>query len=68
MDVSESKRHIFNATLLQKNSANISEYSITELNKKTHKEPLVTKEVKLYFNIFDCGRNLLDQLDVTYQQ
>ena len=21
-----------------------------------------------YFNIFECGRNLLDQLDVTYQQ
>ena len=24
------------------------------------------KEVS-YFNIFECGRNLLDQLDVTYQ-
>ena len=21
-----------------------------------------------YFNIFECGRNLLDQLDVTYQR
>ena len=21
-----------------------------------------------YFNIFECGRNILDQLDVTYQQ
>ena len=28
----------------------------------------MTKEVKHYFNIFECGRNLLDQLDVTYQQ
>ena len=23
---------------------------------------------KSYFNIFECGRNLLDQLDVTYQR
>ena len=23
---------------------------------------------KIYFNIFKCGRNLLDQLDVTYQR
>ena len=22
----------------------------------------------IYFNIFECGRNLLDQLDVTYQR
>ena len=28
----------------------------------------MTKEVKSYFDIFECGRNLLDQLDVTYQQ
>ena len=28
----------------------------------------MTKEVKHYFNIFECGTNLLDQLDVTYQQ
>ena len=23
--------------------------------------------MKRYFNIFECGRNLLDRLDVTYQ-
>ena len=28
----------------------------------------MTKEVKSYFNIFECGRNLLDRLDVTYQR
>ena len=33
-----------------------------------HKEPSVTDKVTRYFNIFECGRNLLDQLDVTYQQ
>ena len=33
-----------------------------------HKEPSVTEKVTIYFNIFKCGRNLLDQLDVAYQQ
>ena len=27
----------------------------------------MTKEVKSYFNILECGRNIFDQLDVTYQ-
>ena len=33
-----------------------------------HKEPPVTEKVTIYFNIFECGRNILDQLDVKYQQ
>ena len=28
----------------------------------------MNKEVKHYFNIFGCGRNLLDRIDVTYKQ
>ena len=28
----------------------------------------MTEKVTSYFNIFKCGRNLLDQLDLTYQQ
>ena len=28
----------------------------------------MTKEAKIYFNIFECGRNILYRLDVTYQQ
>ena len=28
----------------------------------------MTEKVTNYFNIFECGRNLLDQLDVTYQR
>ena len=39
-----------------------------ELKDKEYKEPSVTKEVKSYFNIFECGRNILDRLDVTYQR
>ena len=28
----------------------------------------MTQKVTISFNIFKCGRNLLDQLDITYQQ
>ena len=28
----------------------------------------MTEKITSYFNIIKCGRNLLDQLDVTYQQ
>ena len=28
----------------------------------------MTQKVKSYFNIYECGRNILDQLDVTYQR
>ena len=29
---------------------------------------LVTHEVLIYFNIFDCGRNLLSRIDVTHER
>ena len=35
---------------------------------KEHKEPSVTEKVTSYFNIYKCGRNILDRLDVTYQR
>ena len=66
-DVIKSKRNIVNATLLHNNYESLSEYTIMELKDKDYKEPSVTKEVKLYLNIFECGRNILDRLNVTYQ-
>ena len=33
-----------------------------------YKEYSVTKEVPSYFKIFKCGGNILDRLDVTYEQ
>ena len=33
-----------------------------------HKEPSVTGKWTSYFNIFKCGRNILDQLDVMYKR
>ena len=67
-DVSESECNIAHKTLSQKNSANVPDNVITELKENEHKELPVTKKVTSYFNIFECGRNLLDLLDVTYQR
>ena len=39
-----------------------------ELKDEEHKEPSVTDKVKSRFNIYECERNLLDRLDVTYQR
>ena len=39
-----------------------------ELKYDEHIEPSVSFKGASYFNIFECGRNLLDQLDVTYQR
>ena len=74
----KSKCSIVNETLSQNYSAgvdelcstekNISEYTITEQKDADYKESSVTKEVTSYFNVFECGGNLLDRLDVTYKQ
>ena len=46
----------------------VPENNIKEIEEEEHKEPSVTQKGTICFNIFECGRNLLDQLDVTYQQ
>ena len=67
-DVSESERNIVNKTLSQNNYMDVPENTITELKDKEHKEPSVTDKVTGYYNIYECGRNILNQLDVTYQR
>ena len=37
-------------------------------NEAEYEEYSVTDEVPSYFNIFECGRNILNRLDVTYEQ
>ena len=37
------------------------------MNYDDHIEPSANVKEASYFNIFECGRNLLDQLDFTYQ-
>ena len=67
-DVSESERNIINENLSQNNSADAPNNTITELKDQEHKEPSVNEKLKIYFNIFECGRNILDRIDVTYQR
>ena len=67
-DVNESESNIVNKILSQNNSADVPDNAITELKDEAHKEPSVTEKGTIYFNIFECGRNLLDKIDVTYQQ
>ena len=78
MNEGESKCSIVNETLSQNYSANvselcstekdISEYTITEQKYAEYEESSATKEVPSYFNIFQCGGNLLDKPDVTYER
>ena len=67
-NVSESECNIVHETLSQNNSAEVPDNDIKVLKVVEHKEPSVTEKVTSYFNIFECGRNLLNQLDVTYQR
>ena len=38
------------------------------MNYDEHIEPSASVKGASYFNIFECSRDLLDQLDVTYQR
>ena len=77
-DVSESKRSIFNKNLSRNYSEDmdelcstekhISEYTITEQVDAEYEESSITKEVPSCFDVFECGRNILDRLDVTYER
>ena len=64
MDVRESECNIVNETLPQSDSSNVT----TELNYDDNIKPSANVKEASYFNIFECGRNLLDKLDVTYQR
>ena len=68
IDVSKSECNIVNETLSQSNSSDVPTNVITELNCDEHIEPSVSVKEASYFNIFECGSNILDQLDVTYQR
>ena len=61
MDVSKSECNIVNETDVPTNV-------ITELKYDENIEPSVSVKGASYVHIFECGGNLLDQLDVTYQR
>ena len=64
MDVSESECNIVDETLLQSDTSNVSK----ELNYEGDVKPSANVKEASYFNIFECGRNILEKLDVTYQR
>ena len=68
IDVRESECNIVNKTLSQNNSSYVLTNVITELKYDEHTEPSVSMKGASYFTILECGRNLLHQLDVTYQR
>ena len=68
MEVSESECNIVNETSSQSDSSDVPTNVITELNHDDHIEPSENVKEASYFNIFECGRNLLYHMDVTYQR
>ena len=68
MDVSKSECNIVNETSSQSNSSDVPTNVISELNYDDHIEPSANVKEASYLNIFECGRNLLDPLGVTYQR
>ena len=64
MDVSESECNIVDENLSQSDSSNVT----TELNYDDHIKPSANVKEASYFDIFECGRNIFDRLDVTYQR
>ena len=68
MDVSESECNILNENLSQSDSSEVQTNVIAELNYDEHIEPSVIVKEASYFNIFKCGRNIIDKFDVTYQR
>ena len=67
MDVSESECNIVNETSSHSDSSDVPTNVITELNFDDDIEPSANVKEESYFKIFECSRNLLDQLDATYQ-
>ena len=64
MNVSKSECNIVHKTLSQNNSSDVPNNVITELKYDENIEPSVSDKGSSYFNIFECGRNILDKLDV----
>ena len=63
IDESKSECNIVNDISSQSDSSNVT----TELNYDDHIKPSASVKEASYFKIFECGRNILDKLDVTYQ-
>ena len=68
MDVVESECNIVNENSSQSDSLDVPTNVISKLNYDDCIEPSANVKETSYFNIFECGRNQLDHLDVMYQR
>ena len=68
MDVRESECNVVNEISSQSDSSDVPTNVVSEINYDYHIEPSESVKEASYFNIFECSRNLLDKLDVTYQR
>ena len=64
VEESKSECNIVNETSSKSDSSNVTR----ELNYDDNIKTSANVKEANYFNIFECGRNLLDKLDVTYQR
>ena len=60
MDVRKPECNIVNEPLSQNNSPEIPTNVITESKYDEHIEPTVSVKRSSYFNILECGSNILD--------
>ena len=71
-DKDESKRIIVDKCPMEEDESECVHKNINKQkdakNETEYEESSVTHEVPSYFNIFDCGRNLLNRLDVKYER
>ena len=72
MDKDESRGIIVNECYTKEEETEFIHNNINKQkyakNEAEYEESSVTNEVPRYFNIFECGRNILNRLDVTYEQ
>ena len=64
MDESKTECNILNETSKQSDSSNVT----SELNYDDHIKPSANVKEESYFNVFECGRNIIGKLEVTYQR
>ena len=71
-DKDESKGIIFDESSTEESEAECVHKNVNKEkyanNEAEYEEPSVTHEVPRYFNIFECGKNILNRLDVTCEQ
>ena len=71
MEEDESKCIIVNESSTDEDKPECTDENINKIkdsnNEAEYEIFSVTHEVPIYFNIFECGRNILNRIDLTYE-